>query len=104
MGSDKGKDCLIPLLTRHLERLLIGIHSSNKGIILKEANPILDHADFDKQDYTKGQQHGSCHWICLMAASDDELRSDLASCIVNRTIGKAIVEYFGGGLIFYHRM
>ncbi|EXF80845.1 hypothetical protein CFIO01_01216 [Colletotrichum fioriniae PJ7] len=85
-------------------RLLIGIRSSNKRIILKEANAILDHADFDKKDYTTGQQHGGCHWICLMAAGDDELQSDLVSCIANSTIGKAIVEHFGGGLIFYHRM
>ncbi|KAL0767055.1 hypothetical protein CaCOL14_010626 [Colletotrichum acutatum] len=47
MRSEKGKDCLIPLLTRHLERLLTGIHSSNKRTTLKEANAILDHADFD---------------------------------------------------------
>ncbi|KAK1524511.1 uncharacterized protein CCOS01_09598 [Colletotrichum costaricense] len=37
MSSENDKDCLIPLPTRHLERLLIGVHSSNKRTMLKEA-------------------------------------------------------------------
>ncbi|KAI3558840.1 hypothetical protein CABS01_13770 [Colletotrichum abscissum] len=37
-----------------------------------------------------GQQHGGCPWISLVAASGDELRSDLVSWIANSTMGKTI--------------
>ncbi|KAG7045726.1 hypothetical protein JMJ77_0009803 [Colletotrichum scovillei] len=90
MSSNTDKDCIILLLTRHLERLLVGIYSSNKRTTLKEANAILDRTDFYSKALTTSQQRGGCHRICLMAASGDELRSDLASWIANSTMAKAI--------------